>query len=123
MKMEFLESGAADCPLIRISGNDVDPCLRLKVAFGQLHSGTAHEIVLSDLPGIDPVSGCRLTAKAGKWDRGVLVVDENAFEWVLTPSTWDNVAGLIEPFCSHAGGYQWLDRTCVAVLISATGWW
>jgi hypothetical protein len=124
MKIEFLERGSAGCPLIRIYGTDIDGCLRLKGAFEQLERGAVREIVLSDLPGIEPVSGCRVTAKAGKWDRGVLAVGEYAFDWVLTPSTWDNVAGLIEPFCLQAGGYQWLEQTSdTRVLISPSGYW
>jgi Pentapeptide repeats (8 copies) len=72
------------------------------------------------------VNGCSLTAKAGRWDAGVkILAAANGFEWVLTPETWDNVAGLTEPFSKSAGGFQWLNGAAseVAVLISSDGLW
>jgi len=42
----------------------------------------------------------------------------------LTRATWDNVAGLCDPFTTGSGGHQWLDRTGeIAVLLSADGTW
>jgi len=125
VKIEFLENGSDDCPLIRIYGYKHDVCLRIKRVFEQLAQGVTRELSLSDLKGVESVDGCRFIAKAGKRDRGVLHDERNVFEWVLTPSTWDNVAGLIEPFCIPGkGGYQWLHQTGdIGVLISPTGCW
>jgi hypothetical protein len=125
MRIDFLDKGSADCPLIRIYGFHPDECIRLKRVFERLARGEAQEICLNDLPGVEPANGFGLIAKTGKRDRGVLYDNHNAFEWVLTPSTWDNVAGLIEPFCIlGSGGYQWLEQVGeIGVLISRTGCW
>jgi len=110
MKIEFLESGSADCPLIRIFGDKPEVCQQLRQAFEQLAIGSVGEVSLTDLPGIEPLGGCCLIAQAGRRDRGIIRNGQNTFCWMLTPATWDNVAGLIEPFCrTGTDGYQWLD--------------
>ncbi len=125
MKMEVLENGSADCPLIRISGDEPGVCLRLKRVFERLAQGGCGEYSLAEVEGVEPVRGCRLVARAGERDRGIIRQAGDGYEWVLTPGTWDNVAGLIEPFCSPgAAGYQWLHQAGdVRVLLSPTGDW
>jgi hypothetical protein len=108
VKIEFLESGSYDCPLIRIYGAEPEVCHRLREAFEQLADGGAREFSLTDLPGVEPLGGCRLVAQASNRDHGIIRQRENVFYCVLTGVTWDNVAGLMEPFCDKGGGYQWL---------------
>jgi hypothetical protein len=113
MEVEYLESGSADCPLIRIYGDEPEVCRRLQDVFERLATGNAQEVSLTDLPGVDALSGCRLIAQVSRRDRGIVRTGANVFSWVLTPTTWDNVAFLIEPFCQpepQRGGYQWLDQ-------------
>jgi hypothetical protein len=127
MKIDFLESGSADCPLIRIYAGQPEACRQLKQAFEHLADGAVKEVALSDLPGMLPVGGCCLIAQAGRRDQGIVRSAGNQFRWVLTPATWDNVAGLVEPFCSvPVPGYQWLDQVGASearVLISTDGCW
>jgi hypothetical protein len=127
MKIEFLASGSDDCPLIRIYGVEPDVCQIVRRVFEQLAHGDVEEVSLTDLPGIQPLGDCRLIAQAGRRDRGVVRSGGNIFQWVLTPATWDNVAGLIDPFCrSSSGGYQWLEQAPaseVRVLVSTDGCW
>jgi hypothetical protein len=127
MKIEFLESGSDDCPLIRIYGDEPAVCQQMRIGFEQLASGDVDEVFLTDLPGVQPLGGCRLIAQAGSRDKGVVRSAGNVFHWVLTPASWDNVAFLIEPFCSsQAGGYQWLDQVPASemrVLVSRDGLW
>jgi hypothetical protein len=49
----------------------------------------------------------------------------SAFVCGLTESSWDNVAGLIEPFTCDAVGYQWLAGSPgeLPLLLSANGEW
>jgi hypothetical protein len=125
MKIEFLESGSADCPLLRIFGDEPDVCQHFRRAFEQLANGSVEEVSLTDLPGVEPLGGCSLIAKVGSRDRGVIPDEGTVFQWVLTAGGWDNVAGLLEPFCTPGnGGYQWLHQTGdIRVLISPTGDW
>jgi hypothetical protein len=128
MKIEFLENGSADCPLIRIYGNEPDVCEQFRQAFEQLANGNIDNVLLTELPGIEPLDGCRLVAQKGRCDRGIICKGGNVFCWMLTPDSWDDVALLIEPFCSdEAVGYQWLEgfqrATDVRVLVSLDGCW
>lgn len=125
MKLEYLATGSDDCPLLRIYGDEPEVCRRLCRAIEQLAQSAIATTVLSNLPGIEPIDGCRLVASAGKWDRGVVPRGDNHFEWILTPATWDNVVSRIASFCSPgAGEYQWLnDDGDLNVLISRTGLW
>jgi hypothetical protein len=126
MKIEYLADGSADCPMIRIYGGQSAAFLNLLRVFEQLACGVVKVVAIHDLPGFEAVNGCVLTAKAGTRDAGVRMLGaDNRFKWVLTPETWDNVAGLTEPFCKSAGGFQWLNGVVsdVAVLISGDGSW
>jgi hypothetical protein len=111
MKIEYVENGSDDCPLIRIYGPEPAVCQQLWQVFESLAQGHVEAVSLTELPGMEPVAGCCLIAQVGQRDRGVLRQGGNAFSWLLTPATWDNVAGLIQPFCgSEAGEFHWLDQ-------------
>jgi len=127
MKIEVLESGSGDCPLIRIYGNEPAVCQRLKEAIEQLADGNVGEVSLTDLPSIEPIGGCCFIAKAGRRDQGIVRKGDSVFWRLLTPGSSDNISGLMEPFCrAQAGGYQWLDQipsSEVRVLLSTSGEW
>jgi hypothetical protein len=127
LRLEFLQSGCPDCPLLRISGDDLSAGLELHEVFKRLADGRLGKVCLSDLPGIEAIDDCRLTAFRGGQNRGVVQVGAaNFFEWFLTSAGWGNNAGLIEPFCtSHAPAtYQWLDSPSdMAMLFSPSGQW
>jgi hypothetical protein len=129
MRIEFLRNGSADCPLIRIYGNEPDVCQNFRRAFEQLAQGTAAELCLTDLPGVQPIKGCCLIAKLGGRDKGVIHNEGSVFQWVLTQGGWNTVAGLTEPFChTQNGGFQWLDQSHasearVLISTSSSGCW
>jgi hypothetical protein len=129
MKIELLANGSNDCPLIRFYGGDAQTFVQLKQAFERLASEETAVVALHDLPGVEALAGCCLVAEVGRRDRGIVRKETNVFSWILTPGTWDNVAGLIEPFCQPgAAGYQWLDQVPssdarVLVTTSESGYW
>jgi hypothetical protein len=124
MKIEFLESGSDDCPLIRIYGGESDVCKLFLSVFTQLSNGSSKEVSLTILPGVEPLASCSLTAHVSKRDKGIVRKRGNNFDWVLTAVAWENVAGLIEPFCQPgANRFQWLDQVPASdarVLISTS---
>jgi hypothetical protein len=124
MKIEFLESGSNDCPLIRIYGDEPDVCKQFLRVFTQLSNGSSKKVSLTELPGVEPLARCSLTARVFKRDRGIVLKQRNVFDWMLTADTWDNVAVLIEPFClTEANGFQWLDQvpaSAARVIISTS---
>jgi hypothetical protein len=126
LRLEFLPSGFAHSPLLRLAGDDPIACARLREAFEQLADGNSEKVCISELPGIEPID-CRLTASIGRHNRGVVAIDGlNSFDWQLTTAGWDNNASLIEPFCQRRllHSFQWLDSPSdIAVLFSPTGQW
>jgi hypothetical protein len=53
MKIEFVEHGSADCPLIRIYGNEPDVCEQFRQAFEQLANGNVDEVLLTNCPALN----------------------------------------------------------------------
>jgi hypothetical protein len=125
MQMDFLQCRSADCPMIRIYGGSPEEFRDLMHLFERLSRREIAAISLDDLQGLEAVDRQRVTARSGVRDQGVVRVADDAFDWILTPETWDNVAGLLEPFGSPgAGGFQWLEQAGdVRVLMSHTGRW
>jgi hypothetical protein len=111
MKIDYLENGSSDCPLIRIYRDEPEFCARLFSSLNQLSSGEAKEVSLTALPGVEPAGSCTLIAQVIKSDRGIVHKEGNSFFWMLTSDSWQDVAGLIEPFCQfETKGFQWLDQ-------------
>ena len=125
MKLEFLLSGSGDCPLIRLYHFTPADMLRLKRAVIALSHGGEQSIAVHELPGVVSIDGCQLTLRSGRRDEGIIQTSgAKSFECVLTPSGWDDVSMLLEPFTSEARGFQWLDRAGdVRLLISTDGCW
>jgi hypothetical protein len=129
VKLEHFEKGWESRSLILLYGNSPDEAKILCEAFWRLASGQLADVAIHRLPGIESLSGCDLTAKVGKSNKGVFQGSKPSFfEWILTPSSWDNVEGLAKPFSepkSETGArFQVLtDSLGGAVLISTERRW
>jgi hypothetical protein len=126
MKLEYLADGSRDCPLIRIYEFTAAEAAQLRAAIAALADGKAERVDVQLLPFVEPVSGCRLTLFRCSWDQAVVRRSEPAeFACGLTPETWDNMAGLLEPFTECASGFQWLAGAPgeTALLLSVSGEW
>ena len=110
MKLEFLPAGPPDCPLIRIFDFSVSEAQSLRQVCVDLAEGRADAVSLLDLPGTVAIGGCSLTLRASNIDYGCERSGPNAFECFLTRDSWEDVEGLIEPFCEPRdfAGFQWL---------------
>jgi hypothetical protein len=132
MKIEFLEEGARDCPLIRIYGVELAEFNLLLREVQEIAAGRIEACSLHALPSFHSVSNCALTMVSASHDEGVSRVDgKQEFTWTLTPQRWSLAAGLIEPFADEArsGAFQWLtgsEALCgldvgeIAVLLSCS---
>jgi hypothetical protein len=125
MRLEFLPEGSDDCPLIRLYDFDCTEVARLFADLSALASRERESIAVHDLPGVESISECRLFLRTGTRDRCVVQLPApSSFECVLTPESWDNVAGLAEPFLSGNDGCQWLVTSGDAKwLLSTDGHW
>jgi hypothetical protein len=108
MRIEFLEEGSEDCPLIRIFGTDQAEFGALLGTFTKLSGALGQSSDLHRLPNFQ--SDCLLTAISTSEDRGVERTDTKSFVWSLTPAKWLVVEGLTEPFSetSLRDAHQWL---------------
>lgn len=123
MKIEYLQDGSDDCPLVRIFDFTADEAQSLRQAVRELGAGRVTRINLSELQGIEPVDGLDLAFVAGEIDAG-LVRDHRPFCWILSIASWHKVADKIEPFVQGSTGYQWLSECGeTSLLISPTGRW
>lgn len=127
MRLEYLPDGSVDCPLIRLYDFDAAAATRLLRVVTSLSDGSVGRIILDEQQEIISIDGCKLALVAGGSDHGVVkMTAANQFECVLTPESWANVAGLIEPFCEPGAfnGFQWLDETSdISLLLSPKGLW
>lgn len=137
LRMEYLEEGSDDCPLIRIYGTEAAGYSSLRHEIHCLSEEAERTCRLHQLPGVLAFSNCTLTMSSSTNDEGVRQVGRGFdFTWRLSPAKWFIVAGLIEPFAGKIplGVFQWLsgnearhglDMGKISVLISysRTGSW
>jgi hypothetical protein len=125
MKLEYLPDGSDDCPLIRLYDFTPTEVEHLRSAIDGLASGATQSVAVHELRGVIPIDGCRLTLERQKWDGAIVQRGPNHFECGFTADTWDNIAGLVEPFASDATGWQWLAGAPgeASILLSRDGRW
>jgi hypothetical protein len=126
MKMEFLRSGARDCPLIRLYEFNRSEAQSLRRIALRLARGWIQTVPLHKEQGILAVAGCQLALSRGEEkDQGVFETAPLGFAWVLTGAGWLSVSGLIRPFSgTDTGGFQWLsDDGKIRILLSHDGRW
>jgi hypothetical protein len=82
-------------------------------------------IALNEEIWVAPVEGCKLILRRGERNSGIRQLESLNFECELSADGWNNVEGLLEPFCSSATtGFQWLtNQGKICFLISYNGRW
>jgi len=71
MKLEFLESGSPDCPLIRIYEFSAEEAHQLHRIALWLARTEEKRVPLHKQPNVNAIGGCELTLHQGEKDRGV----------------------------------------------------
>jgi hypothetical protein len=126
MQLEYLGDASPDCPLLRLYNFTPMEAGQLLNAIAALASESAERIDVDRLPFVEPLGGCRLALVGRSWDQAVTrACRPTVFECGFTADTWDNVAGLVEPFAEGADGFQWLAGVPgeAALLLSVSGAW
>lgn len=126
MKLEYIENGSDDWPLIRLFDFAPTEAHQLWVVCTGLASGTVARVEIHGLPHVESVGGCRLTFVLRSWDQCVVRRPGSLdFECGLTAGRWDDQAALIEPFCRGASRFQWLADGPgeASLLLSPSGDW
>jgi hypothetical protein len=127
MKIEYLESGAEDCPLIRIYGNQMRELKSLHHHVSSLCAGDRKYLKVHELPGFVGVEECELTFHTSKRDKGISQTNEQEFTCNLEIESWCHIEKQIEALVeSSSEGYQWLNESSnISLLLSTnkTGAW
>lgn len=110
VKLDHLEGGSPDCPLVRLSDFTAPEAARLRLAASALAAGHIKSIDVSDLDLVESRDQCSLLFIVSATNQEVVQVGRTAFECRLTRQRWAEVADLIEPFARGLvdGRFEWL---------------
>ena len=129
MRVEYFPDGSADCPLVLLYGAAPREAATLSKALRELSGSGENRLAIHELPGFSSVDGCRLFAARFRTDMGVKMIQSpNQFECFLRPVSWDNIVGLLEPFCrdenTTGSRFQYLNENSdIRLLISNERAW
>jgi len=129
MRVEYFADGSVDCPLVLLYGADPTEATSLSRALRGLSASSESRLAIHELPGFSSVAGCRLFASCSGIDIGVKMIQPpNQFECFLGALSWENIVGLLEPFCDQENitisRFQYLDENGeIRLLISTERAW
>jgi hypothetical protein len=88
-----------------------DEVVQLRNSIRALSRDVRGHLVLTDLPFVQSIGGCRLTMTCGDGDAGVVDRARPDFEWILRAESWLGVDEQLEPFCVHQSSvsFQYLN--------------
>lgn len=111
MTLEYFEDGDRGLPLLVLHGGDIPERAELYRVFQALAAGTTRLVRLHELPFLNNPGGLTFTAVSSDVDFGVEEDKTNStFQWKRSLESWDQIAGLMEPFVVEAGGgFQYLN--------------
>ena len=108
MKLDDLSASLPDETIVRLFGFTTAEAEKFLAVLKNLTAGKADQVAVHELPYVEAVEGCKLRLRVRSWDQSMSQVGPSAFECGYTTGTWDNLAGLVEPFIAGSAGYQWL---------------
>ena len=112
MTLEYFEDGDRGLPLLVLHGGDISERAELYRIFEALAAGTTRLVRLHELPFLHNPGGLTFTAASCDVDFGVEQDKSNStFQWKRSRESWDQIAGLMEPFVVEGtgGGFQYLN--------------
>jgi hypothetical protein len=123
VNLEFFPDGNwQGGPLLLLYGGPRTEIPLLQEVFRSLVAELGRRVSIDTLPFIQVIDSCRLTAVSDKADRGVVTLAPSVFEWRLSPSAWEWVVELLQPFNDEpTGGFQFLNEAQGVVVIYSRG--
>lgn len=116
MKLDFIDTGnvdGEDYRLLRLFDFNCEEVARFHAIVLELARGSIDTVVVHQLPYVRDAK-VEVVLKTADKDYGILPIrDQSAFECKLTGSSWESLAGYLEPFltaCDH-NTFQWLDES------------
>ena len=109
--VDFMETGAPECPFLRIYGTDQSALQRLQQFFEDLGSGLRSRLDLHDHCSLEFQADLKLSCMVTQGARGVTRLPGTLwFTWSLDQSEWNDLSELIAPLLGsgQTEQYQWL---------------
>ena|SRR5947209_6745222 len=126
MKLQYIQDGGPDCPLIRLYDFQAVEATRLKELINSLANASSTCVPLHEQSGIEPLDGCQLDLRLGTQNVGIVQQGQLKFECALTAESWRDMASFVDPFCdaTEMNTYQWLNEDGkISLLLSPSGSW
>jgi len=125
MKLDYYVNAVDGLPIVRTYDFTEFEISALLLAIQELSMERNTYFEVHSMIGILSINGCQFTLRLNKWDQAIVRISPSNFECGFTAGTWENIAGLVEPFTHGAGGFQWLADTPGEALwlLSTTGGW
>jgi hypothetical protein len=126
MKMEYLASGAVECPLIRLYHFTSIELDQLCNIFASLASGITNSVELHEQPFVQSINVCRLILRTGTRDGGIERNRAGGFDCILTQSGWEDELERARCLVIAPNRFEWLlwdIPTEVQLLLSQNGLW
>lgn len=124
MRIEYLEKGSPDCPIVKIYNCTLDEYKYLCNQFNLLHKSD-NSFKLNDTP-----STLNIEFNVGELNQGVKLKDDSNFICILTKGAYKNIADLVSPFITkyekenQSTRFQWLNEDSdISLLLSTNGKW
>ena len=126
--IEFIPDGADDCPLIQISGTDIQTSRELFHAIREMRERMTGSFGLHELPGFENCINPKFYFEVSETSVGIQRSGNgNQFTCKLSYDGWIRVEDLLAPFCQRSSattGFQWLDESSeISLLYSPGGGW
>jgi hypothetical protein len=125
MRVEYVHDGARQTPLLRFFNFTPADLADLIAAFSSLAAPGAVAVRLAPGEFLIGLNLKTLNARPSARDHGVVPLEHDTFDWVLTPQSWRAVAERARALrIDRASSFQWLDQSSsIGVLLSHSDDW
>ena len=126
--INFIQDGSKDCPILQISGTDLQTSRELFHAIRTLRDSMAGSFIIHEVFGFENCKVPALTFEISHSDIGVQKARSgDGFTCTLSYDGWTRVEDFLAPFCSRLSsqnGFQWLDESSeISLLYSPCRAW
>ena len=127
-KIKFIAEGSDYCPILQISGTDLETSRELFHEIRALRDGMAGSFLIHEVLGFEECRNPELTLAFAEADRGVQRSSTgDGYTCALSYDGWARVEDFLAPFCrrhSSTTAFQWLDESSdISLLFSPGGGW
>jgi hypothetical protein len=123
MRIDFINDGSHDFPLVRLFSGEKNEIGLLRSFLLKLSGSELNEIAISDLPFC--ATKLKLLFRLGTADRGMQASkDKREFCLELEKESWLEMAEKLDPFLEDPAGFAWLyESGPIVVLFTTDGYW